>query len=324
MRIDGGRFLVTGGAGFIGSALIEQLVAAGAEAVLALDNMVRGRRANLARALASNRVELIEGDIRDADLVRRAVDRVDGIFHLAALRINHCAAEPDQAFQVMYEAPFHLLRYATERRIGRVVAASSSSIYGMADAFPTDERHHPYNDTTLYGAGKLALEGMLRSFRDMYGLEFAALRPFNVYGPRMDIHGAYTEVMVRWMERIEAGEPPLVFGDGTQSMDFTYVDDVATAFRLAMQVEQAASHVFNVGTGIETSLAGLAAAMMRAMGRELTIAYRPPRSVSPVARRRADMAKAADILDFRPAVPLDEGLRRLVDWWRGETGRTAG
>jgi UDP-glucose 4-epimerase len=195
------------------------------------------------------------------------------------------------------------------------VTASSASIYGLADTFPTREDHHPYNNRTWYGASKIMLEGLLRSFNDMYGLPYTALRYFNVYGPRMDVHGKYTEVLIRWMERIAAGQAPLIFGDGNQTMDFVYIDDVARSNVLALQSDLQ-DDVFNVASGVETSLNDLAYALLRVMGSNLKPEYGPERKVNPVSRRLADTSKAKQLLGFEATVGLDEGLTRLVDWWQ--------
>nr|HML30545.1 NAD-dependent epimerase/dehydratase family protein [Hyphomicrobium sp.] len=177
------------------------------------------------------------------------------------------------------------------------------------------EDHHPYNNRTWYGASKIMLEGLLRSFNDMYGLPYVALRYFNVYGPRMDIYGKYTEVLIRWMERIEAGQPPLIFGDGKQTMDFVYIDDVARSNILALQSDKS-DNVYNVASGTETSLNDLAYALLRVMGSNMQPEYGPERKVNPVSRRLADTTAAERDLGFKAEVDLDEGLRRLVNWWQ--------
>jgi UDP-glucose 4-epimerase len=164
------------------------------------------------------------------------------------------------------------------------------------------------------------LEGLLRSFNDMYGLPYVALRYFNVYGPRMDIHGKYTEVLIRWMQRLDAGQPPLILGDGTQTMDFVYVEDVARANMRAL-VSDVSDEVFNVGSGVETSLNELAAALSRAMEMRIAPEHGPARTVNPVPRRLASTEKARRLLGFEASVPLDEGLSRLVAWWRAERVR---
>lgn len=316
--LRGKRVLVTGGAGFVGSHIVDGLVAAGCDKIVVIDNMVRGRIANLATALPSGRVEVVTGDIRDRALMRSLVAGTDTVFHQAALRITHCAAEPDAAMAVMVDATYDLLRRCVEEKVRKVVMASSASIYGMAGAFPTREDHHPYGNRTLYGAAKSFGEGLLRSFNDMYGLDYVALRYFNVYGPRMDIHGRYTEVMVRWMERIEAGEPPLIFGDGLQTMDLVHVTDVARANLLAA-VSPAADAVFNVGSGTETSLLDLARTFTRAMGRaDLEPLHREERAINPVPRRLASVAAASELLGFDATVAPEEGIAGLVGWWRNE------
>jgi UDP-glucose 4-epimerase len=187
----------------------------------------------------------------------------------------------------------------------------------MADRFPTTERHHPYNNRTWYGAAKVMLEGLLRSFNDMHGLPYVALRYFNVCGPRMDIHGKYTEVLIRWMERLDAGQAPLILGDGTQTMDFVYAEDVARANVLAL-ASDVSDEVFNVSTGVETSLNDLAATLSRVMGVTRPPEYGPERKVNAVPRRLAATDKATHMLGFTAAVPLEEGLSRLVQWWRTE------
>jgi UDP-glucose 4-epimerase len=234
---------------------------------------------------------------------------------MAALRITACAAEPREAFHVMCEGTYNVVEAAQRAGVQKVVAASTASIYGLADAFPTTEAHHPYNNRTWYGASKVMLEGLLRSFNDMYGLPYVALRYFNVYGPRMDIHGKYTEVLIRWMERIDAGQPPLILGDGTQTMDFVYVEDIARANVLAL-ASDVSDEVFNVASGVETSLNDLAASLSRVMGVSIPPEYGPPRAVNPVPRRLASTEKARRMLGFEAQVPLEDGLSRLVAWWR--------
>ena len=224
---------MTGGAGTIGSHIVDQLIEAGAGEIVVLDNLVRGRPENLAGALASGSVRLELGDIQDRATVNRLMRGVDVVFHQAAIRITQCAEEPRLALEVLVDGTFNVLEAAAREGVRKVVAASSASVYGLAEQFPTTEAHHPYANDTLYGAAKAFNEGLLRSFHAMYGLDYLALRYFNVYGPRMDVHGLYTEVLVRWMERIAAGHPPLIFGDGLQTMDFIYVPRIARANILA-------------------------------------------------------------------------------------------
>jgi len=313
--VAGGRMLVTGGAGLIGSHLVDRLLAAGAAEVVVLDDFSRGRRASLADAAASGRLTVIAGDIRDRGTVAEACRGIDIVFHLAAIRLTQCAQEPRLALEVMADGTFNVLEAAVAARVRKVVAASSASIYGAAESFPIREDHHPYNNDTIYGAAKAFNEGLLASFREMHGLDYVALRPFNVYGPRMDTEGAYTEVLVRWMDRIAQGKAPIIFGDGTQTMDFVYVGDVARAFALAA-MRPVSGAVFNVATGVETSLRQLARALSIAMGADLAPEYGPERRVATVPRRIADIGRARDGLGFVAEVDLATGLGRLVEWWR--------
>lgn len=315
MQIDGSQILVTGGCGLIGSTTVERLLRERSPARIVLfDDLSRGTLDNVARALDDPRVRFVRGDVRDREALARAMQGVDAVVHLAALRITACAAEPAEAISVLCNGSFNVLEAARDAGVRRIVAASSASIYGLATEFPTPETHPPYANRTLYGACKSMLEGVLRSFNDMYGTSYAAMRYFNVYGPRMDIHGRYTEVLIRWIERIAAGQPPLILGDGNQTMDFVHVDDVAEANVLALESD-VSDEVFNVGSGVETSLRELAATLSRVMGADLAPEFGPERSVNPVSRRLADPRKAERVLGFRARTPLDAGLRTLVDWW---------
>jgi UDP-glucose 4-epimerase len=316
--VRGKKILVTGGAGTIGSHLVDLLADGGAREITVLDTFVRGRRANLAQALPSGVVEVVEGDIRDAATVRKVTEGADLVFHLAALRITQCAEEPRLANEVLVDGTFNVLEAAADAGVAKVIASSSASVYGMAETFPTTERHHPYNNDTFYGAAKAFNEGMLRSFHAMYGLDYVALRYFNVYGPRMDIHGLYTEVLIRWMERIQAGEPPLILGDGTQTMDFVDVRDIARANVLAAESDLT-DEVFNIASGTETSLKQLAEGLLEAMGATgLEPVHGPARAVNGVVRRLADTTRAAERLGFTARIDLRTGLRDLVEWWRAE------
>jgi UDP-glucose 4-epimerase len=321
--LTGQRLLVTGGAGTIGSNLVDQLVEAGAAEVVVLDNFVRGRRENLAAAAAraGERLTVVDGDINDVGLVHKLTEGIDVVFHLAALRITQCAEQPRLALESLVDGTFTVIEAAVAHGVRKVVASSSASVYGLAEEFPTTERHHPYNNDTFYGAAKAFNEGMLRSFHAMHDLDYVALRYFNVYGPRMDIHGLYTEVLIRWMERIAAGEPPLIMGDGTQTMDFVHVHDIARANVLAARAP-VTDTVYNIACGVETSLRELADGLLTAMGSDLTPVHGPPRSVNSVTRRLADISAAERELGWRPEIDLDAGLRGLVRWWQAE--QTAG
>lgn len=310
----GTRALITGGAGLVGSHLADLLVREGMEEVVVLDTFSRGTWDNLAWALANGSVRVIQGDIRDRGVVAAAMRGVDYVFHQAAIRITQCAEDPRLALEVLVDGSYNVVEVAQREGVRKLIAASSASVYGLADRFPTPESHHPYHNRTIYGAAKVFNEGLLRSFHETYGLPYVALRYFNVYGPRMDVFGAYTEVLIRWMERIASGLPPTIFGDGGQTMDFVYVEDVAKANLLAAQAD-VCDEVFNVASGTETSLLELARLLLRVMGSDLQPEHAPERKVNPVSRRLADVGAARRRLGFQAEVGLEEGLRRLVDWW---------
>lgn len=321
MRIDDSTIVVTGGAGLIGSTTVDQLLRLHApRRIVIFDDFSRGTRANLTASVTDARLEIVEGDIRDRDAVARVVEGADALIHMAALRITACAADPREAFDVMCTGSFNVVEAAHQAGVQKIVAASTASVYGLADTFPTGETHHPYGNRTWYGAAKLMLEGLLRSFNDMYGLPYVALRYFNVYGPRMDIDGKYTEVLIRWMERLDAGQPPLIYGDGSQTMDFVYVEDAARATILAL-ASNVSDEVFNVASGVETSLNELAAALSHVMNVRRASEHALERTVNAVTRRLAATERAERMLGFTAAVSLEEGLARLVEWWRTERVR---
>ena len=311
------RVLITGGAGLVGSHIADLLVKEEVAEIIILDNYTRGRKENLAWAEANGPLVMVEGDIRDRQLLADVTEGVDVVFHQAAIRITQCAQEPRLALEVLADGTFNVIEAAVNAKVNKVVAASSASIYGMAEDFPTTESHHPYNNRTFYGAAKTFNEGVLRSFYDMYGLDYVALRYFNVYGPRMDIYGVYTEVLIRWMERIANNQPPLIFGDGKQTMDFVYIEDIARANICAAKAD-VTDRVFNIASGTETSLNDLALSLAKVMGSDLKPEYGPERKVNPVQRRIADVSKAKELIDFTTTVSLEQGLEKLVSWWRSQ------
>lgn len=314
--LRGVRALITGGAGFIGSTIADQLLAAGAARVTVVDDLVRGRRENLAGAAVSGRLELVEGDIRDAGLVDDLTRGQDLVFHQAALRITHCAEDPGRAVQTMVNGTQNVLDAAVRHGVEKVLAASSASVYGEPEGVPMTE-DAPFRNRTLYGAAKIFDEQLLRAYAEMYGLRYVAIRPFNVYGPRMDVYGIYTEVMIRWLQRLSRGEAPVIFGDGLQTMDFIYVGDVARSY-LCGALSDATDVVCNAGTGVETSLRDLCRMLCTAAGRPgIEPTFEPPRKVNPVSRRQASVDLAREQIGFVAEVGLDEGLRLLVRWFEG-------
>jgi UDP-glucose 4-epimerase len=311
-HVEGAKCLVTGGAGFVGSAIVDQLLEAGAAEVRVLDNFARGNMSNLAQAFEKGGVRVVEGDVSDRAVVDKLVKGADYVFHQAALRITRCAEAPREAVAVLIDGTLNVLDSAVRHGVKKVVAASSASVYGEPSYLPIDEAH-PFNNRTMYGAGKIAGEQMLRAFYTTSGLPYVAFRYFNVYGPRMDITGVYTEVLVRWLDAIESGKPPLIFGDGSQSMDFVFVEDVARANLLAAQSD-VTDEVFNVGTGVQTSLNELCDLLLRLSDSKLRPEYREARTVANVQTRRAAVEKAKRELGFEARVSLEEGLQELIRW----------
>jgi len=307
--------LITGGCGLIGSTIADLLLRdEHVRKVVVIDNLSRGALFNLEEARKLGEVELIRKDIRDPKEIRPHFDGIDIVFHQAAIRITACAEKPRECLEVLMDGTFNVLEACVEAGVKKVIAASSASIYGAASFFPTDEDHHPYGNRTLYGAAKIANEGMLRAFNEMYRLPYVALRYFNVYGPRMDVFGKYTEVLIRWLDCLDSGERPKIFGDGKASMDFVFSEDIARANVLAARSD-VSDEVFNVASGTETTLLGLLEALLEVTGRlNVKPEFLPERAVNPVPRRLADVSKAAEKLGFRARIGLEEGLRRLVEW----------
>jgi UDP-glucose 4-epimerase len=311
-RISGTRCLVTGGAGFIGSTIVDQLLDAGAAEVVVVDNFVRGSWSNLTSAQARGHVKVVQGDICNAKLVDELTAGIDFIFHKAALRITRCAEAPREAVDVLINGTLNILESAVHHKVKKVIAASSASVYGDPSYLPMDE-NHPFNNRTMYGAGKIACEQMLRAYYTTNGLPYVAFRYFNVYGPRMDMTGVYTEVLIRWLDAIDAHQPPLIFGDGTQSMDFVYVEDVARANIVAAQSD-VTDEVFNVGTGKQTSLRELCDLLLQLTNSPVRPEHREARTVANVQARRAATEKAAALLGFNANISLADGLQELIRW----------
>ncbi|MBP9853330.1 MAG: NAD-dependent epimerase/dehydratase family protein [Candidatus Omnitrophica bacterium] len=310
------RIMITGGAGFVGSFIVEQLLNEQVEKIIVLDNFFRGSDRNIREALGTGKVQLIKGDIRNLPLIIESLSDIDFCFHLAALRITHCVAEPREALSTMYDGTFNVLESCADYKVKKVILASSASVYGQADQFPTPETQHPYNNYTFYGAAKMANELMCRSFYNMYGLNFLALRYFNIYGPRMDTYGKYTEVLIRWYYLIKEGKQPLIYGDGKQTMDFIYIGDIARASILALKSD-ATNEALNIAYGKETSLEELCQTLLDVMESDLKPKYVPlpdERNKVEVMRRLADVSKARRMIGFEAHVSLKDGLKSLVKW----------
>jgi UDP-glucose 4-epimerase len=313
-KINGSIILVTGGAGFIGSFLIEELIKYSPRKIIIIDNLIRGSFENIESFIHNPIVNFIEGDIRDKSLLDSYFVGVDYVFHMAALRINACAANPREGFDVMVNSTFEIAELCVKHKIKKIVYSSSASVYGLAQQFPTPESNNPYDNQTFYGSAKLWGEQLLRSYKFMYGLNYVALRYFNVYGPRMDTDGKYTEVMIRWLDCIKAGTQPAIYGDGSTTMDFVYVKDVARA-NVAALLSELTDEVFNVGNCEETSLLQLLETMLEVNESSLKPEFKEENSVNPVSRRLADITKAKQLLHFQPETDLEKGLSELSKWY---------
>jgi UDP-glucose 4-epimerase len=317
VELKGKTVLVTGGCGLIGSTIVDQLIRdEHVTRIRILDNLSRGTLLNIEWAQAHGNVELIRKDIRSFADIRPHFDGVDVVFHQAAIRITACAEQWRECLEVLVDGTFNVVEACVQAKVQRLVAASSASVYGMADRFPTTEDCSLANNRTWYGAAKIANEALYRSFHDMTGLNYVALRYFNVYGPRMDAFGKYTEVLIRWLDCLDMGVRPKIFGDGSQTMDFVFSEDVARANVLAARSE-VADEVCNVASGTETSLLELLQALLKITGHEdVEPEFLPERKVNPVPRRLGDARKAERLLGFTCCIGLAEGLRRLVEWRR--------
>jgi UDP-glucose 4-epimerase len=313
-NIQGSTIFVSGGAGFIGSYVVEELLTHNPKKITILDNLIRGTYENMKSFINNPLVEFIKGDIRDNDLLEKCINGSDYVFHMAALRINACFANPDDGFEVMLHATFNLAKLCVKHKVKKVIYSSSASVYGLAQNFPTPETDNPYNNQTFYGGAKLWGEQLFRSFKFMYGLDYVALRYFNVYGPRMDTDGKYTEVMIIWLDCISENRQPAIFGDGTDSMDFVHVKDVAHANILAI-LNEVSDEVFNVGNQVETNLTQLLGLILKVNNSDLKPVYKPANSINPVSRRLAGINKANKMLGYKPNISLEEGLKELTNWY---------
>jgi UDP-glucose 4-epimerase len=315
-QLDGARILVIGGAGFLGSHIVDQLTETPAREIVVLDNFVRGTRANLSKAVEDPRVSVVEGSVTDIALLSRLMDRTDYVFHLAALWLYECVHEPRSALEVNVVGTYNVIEAAADAGVKKVVYSSSASVYGDAAFTPMTE-DHPFNNRTMYGATKIAGEQFFRAFNEQRGLDYAGMRYMNIYGPRMDYKGTYVSVIMKVLDRIDAGEPPVIFGDGSQAYDFVHVSDVARANILAMQAD-ASDEFFNIGIGVKTTIRELVDRLLEITGSNLEPEYRPQEQMF-VTHRVGSTEKAEDLLGFRAAISLDDGLRSVVAWRREDS-----
>ena len=313
-KINGSVILITGGAGFIGSYVVEELMRYSPKRIIIIDNLIRGSLENIKDFIQHPSIQFIEGDIRDTTLLDKYFVGVDYIFHMAALRINACAANPRDGFDVMVKSTFEIAELCVKHKIKKVVYSSSASVYGLAQQFPTPETNNPYDNQTFYGGAKLWGEQLFRSYKFMHGLDYVALRYFNVYGPRMDTDGKYTEVMIRWLDCISEGTQPAIFGNGSTTMDFVYVKDIARA-NVAALTSDVTDEEFNIGHCEETSLLQLLEAILDVNESTLQPIFKEENSINPVSRRLADNRKANRLLHFTPETDLRTGLSKLSKWY---------
>jgi UDP-glucose 4-epimerase len=313
--LQGAKVLVTGGAGFIGSHLVDQLLSAGADSVSVLDNLVNGTRANLAHLDDDSRVRLVTGDIRDEDARNTALDGADVVYHLACLGVRHSLHEPVENHSVNAEGTLQLLQAAKGQGASRFVYVSTSEVFGTAQYAPMDERHPTWPET-VYGASKLAGEAYARAHYRTYGMDTVVVRPFNTYGPRSHFEGDSGEVLPRTIVRLLAGLRPIVFGDGEQTRDFMHVSDTAAALVLLGSAKGIAGETLNLGSGEEVSMNTLCADVARAAGRpDLEPVHDDPRP-GDVRRLLGDPALMTSLTGFRPRVSFADGVADLVEWFR--------
>jgi UDP-glucose 4-epimerase len=317
MRISGGRFLVIGGAGFIGSHVVRHLLEGGAAKVVIYDNFARGKNSNLGECLLDLRCEVFPhgGDIRDVDVLDSAMKEIDGVFHLSAMWLLHCKDYPRTAFEVNIQGTFNVLEACVKNNIPRLVYSSSASVYGDAVEVPMTEEH-PFNNRNFYGATKIAGEAMCRAFYDRYELDYVGLRYMNVYGPNQDQTAAYTGVIPIMLNKIDNNEEPQINGDGTQAYDFVSVEDVARANLAAMESDKT-DEFYNVGTGIQTTIKELCDLILALKDSKLMVKYNPysaEDSRRMVQNRIGSTKKIQKDLNFEPAVSLEAGIKNLISW----------
>lgn len=310
--LNGRTVLVTGGAGFIGSELVRQL-ADGGSRVIAVDNLVNGKRENL-DGVIGNQVRLEVADIRDRDAMAALLNGVDLVYHLACLGVRHSIHDPVENHEVNAGATLQLLGLSKASGVGRFVYVSTSEVYGTARHAPMGE-DHPTMPHTVYGGSKLAGECYTRAYFDTYGYETVVVRPFNAFGPRSHHEGDSGEVIPKFMLRSLAGRPMIIFGDGSQTRDFTYVSDTARGILLAGVAEKACGETFNLGQGREITVRDLADQIRTVTGNpDGEIIFDPPRP-GDVLRLYADSGKAREVLGFAPEVGMAEGLDMLRRWY---------
>lgn len=317
MKIEGSKILVIGGAGFIGSFVVSELLKTKVGKVVIYDNFARGKQSNVSHSLNDPRCEIYPngGDVRDVDTLNDAMQGSDAVVHLAAMWLLHCKDFPRTAFHVNIEGTFNVLEACVKNNIKLLIYSSSASVYGDASEVPMTESH-PFNNKNFYGATKIAGEAMCRAYHDRHGLSYVGLRYMNVYGPHQDQTAAYTGVIPIMLNKIDANEAPTINGDGTQAYDFIDVEDVARCNICALESE-ATDEFYNVGTGVQTSIKELCDNILDLKQSELKVTYNPYSEDDArrlVQNRIGCPKKASEDLDFNYKYDLRTGLQRLIDW----------
>jgi UDP-glucose 4-epimerase len=316
--INDSKVLVIGGAGFVGSHVVDQLLKEPVREVVVFDNFTRGTRENLARATRDTRVSIVDGSLTDLRLLAKATEGVNYVLHLAALWLWECVNDPRAAIEVNAVGTFNVLEAAHNAGVEKVVYSSSASVYGDALSIPMTEEH-PFNNRTMYGATKIAGEQFCRAIYEQHGLDYVGLRYMNLYGPRMDYKGAYVSVIMKVLDKIAAGEAPVIFGDGTHAYDFIHVSDGARANLLALKSD-AADVCVNVGTGVKTTIRDLVEELLSLTGSELVPNYSPEEHVF-VTHRVGSTELAEELTGFRAEIDYREGLRSVVEWRKNDQRR---
>ena len=315
--LNGSKVVVIGGAGFIGSFVVRELLKEDVREVIIYDNFVRGNMDNIRQPLKDNRCKIFPngGDIRETDILNEALRGVDYVFHLAALWLLHCRDYPRTAFEVNIKGTFNVLEACIYNNVKKLVYSSSASVYGDALEIPMTE-DHPYNNRNFYGATKISGEAMCRSLCDRYGLNYVGLRYMNVYGPHQDQQSAYSGVIPIMLNKIDAGETPVINGDGSQAYDFVYVEDVARANVFALK-SSSTDDFYNVGTGVQTSVSQLCDTIIRLRESNLEVEYKPYSEQDArrlVRNRIGSTEKAEKEIGFRYKYDLETGLQKLIRW----------
>lgn len=317
MKLEGSKVLVIGGAGFIGSFLVAELLKEGIAELRIYDNFSRGKMENIADSLEDERCSIFPfgGDVRELDILDKAFEGIDYVFHLAAMWLLHCKDFPRTAFDVNISGTFNVLEACVKHKVKKLIYSSSASVYGDAVEVPMTEKH-PFNNTNFYGSTKIAGEAMCTAFNDRYGLEVIGLRYMNVYGPGQDQHAVYSGVVPIMLNKIEANETPVINGDGSQAYDFIYVEDVAKANIDALKSSQSFGY-YNVGTEVQTTIRELCNTILKLKNSELGVEYKPYAEDDArqfVKNRIGSAKKATEEINFSYRYTLEQGLQKLIDW----------